>query len=647
MTPTGPSNRLDGDEGVVHATAQEIDDKLSESQERLTRIVDSAMDAIIAIDDEQRIIVFNPAAEKMFRCAASDAIGTSLERFIPAHFRSVHREHLSQFREADVTNRIAGVLTPAWALRADGEEFLIEASISKSGSKGKRLYTAFLRDITERKRTDATLRESEERFRLAMHNVASGVYTLDLNGLVTYVNPAAEAMFGWTNAELLGRKMHDVTHYKHPDGTPFPASDCPGLQVLQKGVELREHEDMFIRKDGSFFPVVYSASPLKTEGKTVGIVVGFRDDTLRREAERAVRESEERFRLMTDTAPVMVWMSGPDKLCTYFNRPWLEFTGRPIEAELGNGWAEGVHPDDITRCMETYTQAFDRRLPFKMEIRLRRHDGEYRWILDSGVPRFNPDGSFAGYIGSAIDITDQKLAQEALSNLSQNLMEAQEEERAWIARELHDDLGPTGAALAMQLQAVAQALPTGTSERIRFQKRCDQATALAHDIQAISHHLHSATLEYLGLASAARGLCQELSEQHHVEIDFSHSSIPENLSKDIALCLFRVLQEALNNAIKHSGVRHFRVTLRGTPAEIQLEVIDAGRGFDPKARHRPRTGADQHARKAQPSEGRSLHRVTTGQRHDDTRSSETSALPRITPLNRPPGLSSAEGGCPP
>ena len=580
---TDPPHPLGGDQRIVRATVQRIEDTLRESQEQIARIVDSAMDAIVAIDDDQRIVVFNPAAEKMFRCAASDAIGTSLERFLPAQYRSAHRERFFRFRESSITNLMTGFLSPAWALRADGEEFPIEASISKSGGGGTRLFVAFVRDITERKRADAILRESEERFRLAMHNVASGVYTLDLNGLVTYVNPAAETMFGWTNAELLGRKMHDVTHYKHPDGSPFPASDCPGLQVLQKGVEIREHEDTFIRKDGSFFPVVYSASPLKTEGSTVGIVVGFRDDTLRREAERALRESEERFRLMADSAPVMVWMSGPDKLSTYSNRRSLEFTGRPLEAELGDGWMGNVHPDDVTRCAETYINAFDQHLTFTMEFRLRRYDGEYRWVLGSGVPRFNPDGSFAGYIGSAIDITDQKLATEALSNLSRKLMEALEKERAWIARELHDDLGQRVVGLAMQLHSCTQVLPNGTSERVRVQKASEQATALANDIQAFSHRLHSARLDQMGIASAAAGLCRELSEQHNVEIDFSPSGVPENLSKDVALCLFRVLQEALNNAVRHSGVRHFRVTLRGTPAEIQLDVIDAGRGFDPKA----------------------------------------------------------------
>jgi PAS domain S-box-containing protein len=126
-----------------------------------------------------------------------------------------------------------------------------------------------------------------------------------------------------------------------------------------------------------------------------------------------LRESEERFRLIANAAPVLIWMSGTDKLCTYFNKPWLDFTGRSMEKELGNGWAEGVHPEDLQRCLDTYSQSFNQREKFSMEYRLRRHDGEFRWILDIGVPRYDEDRSFAGYIGIGVDVTEQKLADEA------------------------------------------------------------------------------------------------------------------------------------------------------------------------------------------------------------------------------------------
>jgi PAS domain S-box-containing protein len=107
---------------------------------------------------------------------------------------------------------------------------------------------------------------------------------------------------------------------------------------------------------------------------------------------------------MADAAPVMVWMSGTDKLCTWFNKAWLDFVGRPIERELGNGWVENVHPDDFERCLQIYSSAFDARQPFSMEYRLRRRDGEYRWLRDDGIPRFEAKGRFAGYIGARMDI---------------------------------------------------------------------------------------------------------------------------------------------------------------------------------------------------------------------------------------------------
>ncbi len=141
---------------------------------------------------------------------------------------------------------------------------------------------------------------------------------------------------------------------------------------------------------------------------------GNQEDSKGPPANPESRESEALFRVMSDAAPVLVRMSGTDKLCTFFNKPWLEFTGRTLEQELGNGWAEGVHADDFEQCLQTYTEAFDARRDFRMEYRLRRHDGEYRWVLDTGVPRFESSGGFAGYIGSCVDITENKQIEQLL-----------------------------------------------------------------------------------------------------------------------------------------------------------------------------------------------------------------------------------------
>ncbi len=331
----------------------------------------------------------------------------------------------------------------------------------------------------------------------------------------------------------------------------------------------------WVTEGGQFY---YSAN-----GDAVRMLGMAVDITERKQAEQRLRESEERFRLVANTAPVKIWMSGTDKLCNYVNQRWLEFTGRPLEDELGNGWAEGLHPEDLKGCMDTYTQAFDRREAFQMEYRLRRHNGEYRWLSTIGVPRFNPDRSFAGYIGSCTDVTEHKLAEESLADMGRKLIEAHEEERTWIARELHDDVNQRMALLAVELDRWNQQLPPSAVElHDHIHHAIQRLSNIATDIQALSHRLHSSKLEYLGLVAAAKSFCRELSEQHQVEIDFRDMDIPRSVPKEISLCLFRVLQEALQNAMKYSGVGHIKVELRGREGEIQLTVSDLGIGFDPQ-----------------------------------------------------------------
>jgi PAS domain S-box-containing protein len=303
----------------------------------------------------------------------------------------------------------------------------------------------------------------------------------------------------------------------------------------------------------------------------------------RRRAERLQQESERRFRVLADTAPVMIWLSDEDKKCTDFNRAWLDFTGRTLEQERGDGWTQGVHKDDIDRCIDTYRSGCDRRESFQIEYRLRRYDGEYRWILASVAPRFTPDGVFVGCTGSAIDVTEHKLAREALSNLSQKLMQAHEEERTRIARELHDDVCQQVAALRLQLRELVDRLPS--DQRALSQTLSDlsrQALEVGADIQALSHRLHSSKLQLLGLPEASASFCREFGDQHKVTIRFRHSGVPQQLPEEVKIGFFRVMQEALMNAIKYSGVREFDVELSADGDTLRLEVVDHGKGFAPE-----------------------------------------------------------------
>jgi len=182
------------------------------------------------------------------------------------------------------------------------------------------------------------------------------------------------------------------------------------------------------------------------------------------------------------------------------------------------------------------------------------------------------------------DITERRRAEEALASVSRRLIRAQEEERTWIARELHDDFNQRIALLAMNLETLKQDLPTSNGKVTRrIEEARKQTSELASDIEALSHRLHSSKLELQGLIGAARGLCRELSDRHNIEITLYSHDIPKELPKEVALCLFRVLQEALRNAMKHSGVQRFEVSLKGALNEIQLTVHDAGTGFDPEA----------------------------------------------------------------
>ena len=300
-----------------------------------------------------------------------------------------------------------------------------------------------------------------------------------------------------------------------------------------------------------------------------------------KQGDQAQRESERLFPMMADAAPVMIWMCGPDKLHTFFNKRWLDFTGRPAASELGTGWTGGVHPDDLQRCLDYSAGKFDLRQEFTLEYRLRRHDGEYCCVSDTGVPRFSADGSFTGYVGWCFDIAEPKRAAEAISTVNARLIEAQERERTWIARELHDDIGASLAILGIELLRAEKPID-GSPGRVHpgIPELYEKMQEIAKRISHLSHQLHSPALEYMGLAKAIQIECREFSERFRIPVACSCRDVPPKLDQAVGLSCLRVVQEALHNAAKHGSATKVEIELTATPALLTLLVRDNGKGFD-------------------------------------------------------------------
>ena len=303
----------------------------------------------------------------------------------------------------------------------------------------------------------------------------------------------------------------------------------------------------------------------------------------KRKAEAVLLESEERFRVMANTTPSLVWMCDQHGKITYLNERRLAFTDPDLKAGYGDSWVTYVHPDDVKNMMESLSHALKTRRPFSQEYRLRNRDGVYRWMFDVASPRVNGDGSFAGFIGSVIDTTDQKLAQQAIEKMSGQLIEAQRQERSRIARELHDDIGQRLALLAVELDQLHLEPPESPELLDRMGELQKQASEIATDIQALSRELHSTRRDNLSPFVAMGCLCHDMGEQLKVKIDFQSHDLPGSVPPDVSLCLFRVLQEALRNSVKHSGAQQVDVGLWGTSDEIHLSVSDRGVGFDIQA----------------------------------------------------------------
>jgi PAS domain S-box-containing protein len=311
-------------------------------------------------------------------------------------------------------------------------------------------------------------------YRRLYENVPSVYFTLDTMGIILSVNQFGADSLGYSPEQLIDKPVFNLFEESEQ---PKLADAFMGLLMASRNGEAANWEFRLDCPDskivwvkvtarilsGSEEEVIFEGDTPLFRSENSLILMVCEDITARKQAEDALRESEERFHTMADTAPVMLWMSGTDGLCTFFNQSLLEFTGRTIEQEQGLGWLTGVHAQERSSCLQTYDAALNVREKFQMEYRLKRADGEYRWIFNTGVPRFTPGGKFTGYIGCCIDITERKLAEVSLKETREaaiaqleeieSLNRLKDEFLSTVSHELRTPL--TNMKMAIQMLGIA------------------------------------------------------------------------------------------------------------------------------------------------------------------------------------------------
>jgi PAS domain S-box-containing protein len=448
-------------------------------------------------------------------------------------------------------------------------------------------------DITERKQAEVALQESRQLFEYFMQYSPATAFIKDESGRYVYVNSLIESTFGRSRNEWIGKTDFDL----------FPTAAAQqwrnnDLQVLTEGKTIQAIETV-PQEDGEHYYLSFKFTLQNSEGQTLLAGMSL-DITEEKRVEAALRESEARFRHLADTAPVLIWMSDSTKLCNYFNKSWLDFTGRTMAEELGNGWTENIYADDLQRSLEIYTTSFDARREFKMEYRLRRFDGEYRWMLDHGIPRYTLDGEFIGYIGSCIDIHDRKDVEEKIRHLNEEL-EYRVKQRTEQLQATNKELEAFSYSVSHDLRAPLRhingfvdllqkrigASPALDKTSLHYLKTISDTTKeagkLVDDLLSFSRmgrtEMRLTTLD-LGqlLQEVQRDMQQDLEDRN---IDWQIDSLPIVQADPTMLRL--VLRNLVENAVKYTRPRsQAKIEINSTCTEHEtiICVRDNGVGFD-------------------------------------------------------------------
>lgn len=421
-------------------------------------------------------------------------------------------------------------------------------------------------------------------------SVSDRIAVVDRTGTIVRVNAA------WTEST----RQQDLAAFEpmRPGRSYLEACRTAAVNGLLDAAELAGGVEAVCSGASALFETTYRAgtgddwcmvtvTPLRHPDG--GAVVVHSDVTPRRIMQLARRHGDDLFRRLADTLPVPVCMLATGGTLLFANQQWIEAAGGPGgQAGISSDWTEALHPDDRSRATSAFRSAVANDRGFHIEVRLNAADASFRWSECMAAPMYDSEGKLERLVVIGRDISAKRRAEASIVRIGARLVAAQENERSRIARELHDDLGQQVALLASRLDVAVR--PDASRKRARAELSAARRTLqdLATAVHNLSHELHPAKLKLLGLGLTLEALCRDVAAESGVPIAFDRSGIPPDVPEDAALCIFRVTQEALRNAVKHSAARNIAISVAWTPSRLTLRIADDGSGFDPLAS--PSTG---------------------------------------------------------